>query len=447
MNGLDTVRYIHRGFENFYVNNFLSNVILGTIQLNQEKATTEMQRILYKAQAVNNPAVIDESVEVLNKLIEENDRLLQEYEAANLIAEEKELLEKLKAVNFDYRSAREEVIKAAKNGNFNLAVQLNDQKARTLREEVTNILALMEEKNNQAAINMMGDHKAKSNSLRTVAVILIVIASLLCIVLTILLARMIARPVKILVEHSKLMAEGDFTHDLPDVIEKRKDELGVLASAFSEMNDKIRTMLKEVYVSVEETSASSEELSATVEEISAQGESVSDSVQQIAAGMEEISASVEEVAAASYEIRDRIQKMEGRAKDSEKKVDEIRNRAEKMKELARLSKQTATDIYKHKEKEIKQAIEEVVVVEEITQMADLISEIAGQTNLLALNASIEAARAGEQGRGFAVVAEEVRKLAEHSADTARNIQKVIKQVNHAVDMLTSNTEETRLPVP
>jgi len=60
LNGLDTVRYIHRGFENFYVNNFLSNVILGTIQLNQEKATTEMQRILYKAQAVNNPAVIDE---------------------------------------------------------------------------------------------------------------------------------------------------------------------------------------------------------------------------------------------------------------------------------------------------------------------------------------------------------------------------------------------------
>jgi len=270
----------------------------------------------------------------------------------------------------------------------------------------------------------------------TITLALCVISILVAIISGIYMHRIIISRLNALKKFAIRLANYEFTEDIKIT---KNDEIGDTARELNTSQSNIRELILTILKESSNMSALSQELSANVEEVSAKLQEVDSSSIKINKTMTETSATTEQIAASIEEVNLSMENLAAKASEGSTNAEKIKRRAEKVKEDSRVAIKNTVEVREQNERNIRKAIEDAKVVEEVKLMADAIADIAEQTNLLSLNAAIEAARAGESGKGFAVVAEEVGKLAEESSQTVITIQGTITKIQDAVRNLSENS--------
>jgi len=374
--------------------------------------------------------LIEESQTARNKYIESFNKITMSDDAKKTFTDFTSLLEK-------YKTTRNSVLDLLSNGKYSEAIDKRTEMFDARDNMFEKLNELIE--TNQDLAKTANESNAENYKITiNIMHVILVVGIVLSIVIGLILSTYISKTVKKILLFADALGDGDLTYSLES---KSNDELGKLIVGLNHAKEKMKVLIENIIEQAQGVTASSEELSATLEEMSANFENIDKNTTGIVNNILEINSSTEELSSTMEEVNLGITQLASNSTESSQKAIESKERATDIKKKGFDSKNVADKLYEEKQKNILNAIEQGKVVNEISIIAKSIASIAEQTNLLALNANIEAARAGENGRGFAVVANEVKVLAEQSADYVKNIQNVVSNVQVSFENLSGNSKD------
>src|SRR5690606_6639144 len=207
------------------------------------------------------------------------------------------------------------------------------------------------------------------------------------------------------------LADGDVAYRIETAFAGNLDRLRV---DFNGAVAKLQAALQSVGASAAAINAGADEVRTAADDLARRTEQQAASVEETAAALEEVTTTVKDAAKRAEDVGQRVERARVGA---EKSGDVVRRAVSAMGQISQSSN-------------------------ELINIISVIDDIAFQTNLLALNAGVEAARAGEAGKGFAVVAQEVRELAQRSANAAKEIKSLLTTSSEQVDSGVALVGET-----
>ncbi|MDM7925372.1 MAG: methyl-accepting chemotaxis protein [bacterium] len=348
--------------------------------------------------------------------LEQSETRWLEYTALPATREESTQRTEYEAARKEWIKVSRQIVEGRKSDTIEgrrLAIDLSrseaPQKFQAMRDcldRLTNInLAIAKESNDQA--------KASYRSSMILSLTSILVATVIGILLMLMISRGITGSVIQVKDMMQKIAqgEGDLTQRIPV---GSRDEIGMLAEGFNAFAGKLHDIIGQVKNNTIKVAVAAEEISTTANELATGADEQNAQAGEVSVGIQEMSTSILQNSQHAGKTAQISEKAALQAQEGVKAMQAARIG---MEQIVASTTRTA---------------EAIGVLagraEQIGEIVAVIDGIADQTNLLALNAAVEAARAGEQGRGFAVVADEVRKLAERTAASTKEISNTIKAI-------------------